>query len=211
MPALSQLRRTGKRPAMAFAARRLNVFRRQNRLLPRQRAVVRFGYGRGGALAAMAEGASELVELMWNHGMRSERLLVYVGEAGFFQSHVATGAAVNHAEVGEPDLLNPSLEMALQRDRIAAVGNHLPIAMLIMTPLAEVVFRGGDRERKQKYQADHAERANTIPEQLPPQRLEFFFHERIKTLATARPRTSPARGKMCRWRSAPPVRIKTTS
>ena len=89
------------------------------------------------------------------------------------------------AEVGQPDLLNASLKMALQRDRIAAVANHLQIAVLIVTPLAEVVFRGSDRKRNQKHQAHHAEGTNAIPKQLLPERFELFFHECIKTLATA--------------------------
>ena len=46
--------------------------------------------------------------------MRAERLHIYVGEAGFFQTDVATCAAVDHAKIGQPDLLNSSLEVALQ-------------------------------------------------------------------------------------------------
>jgi hypothetical protein len=179
MPALIQLRRARERTAMALAARRLDVFRRQNGLLPRQRAVVRFGYGGRGALPTMAHRASELVEPVRNHRMLAEGLRAHIGEAGFFQTNVATRATVDYAEVGQPDLLNTSLEMALERDRIAAVANHLQIAMLVMTPLAEVVFRGGDRERSQKYKTNHAERANAVPKQLVPERLEFFLHERI--------------------------------
>src|ERR1039458_9078451 len=154
MAALSQLRRACDRSSMALAARRLDIFRRENWLLPRQRAVVRFGYSRRSALAAVADRASELIELMGNRGMRPEGLRIHVGEARFFYTNVATGAAVDYAQVGQPDLLNPSLEMALQRVGVAAVADHLQIAVLIMAPLAEVVFRGGDGERKQKHQAD---------------------------------------------------------
>src|ERR1017187_5560533 len=102
---------------MALAAGRLDVFCRQDRLLPCQGAVVSFGHGGRNALSAMAYRASELLELMWNHGMRAEGLHVHVGEAGFFQTNVATRAAVDHAEFGQPDLLDPSLEMPLQGDR----------------------------------------------------------------------------------------------
>ncbi len=110
---------------MALAARRLDVFRRQNRLLPRQRAVVGFGYGGRCSLTAMAHCASELVELMRNCGMRTEGLHVYVVEACFLQTNMAARTSVDRAEVGQPDLLNASLEVALQRDRIAAVADHL--------------------------------------------------------------------------------------
>ena len=58
-------------------------------------------------------------------GMRAEGLHVHVDEAGFFQTNVAARAAVDYAEFGQPDLLDPSLEVALQRDGIAAVANHL--------------------------------------------------------------------------------------
>src|ERR1039458_10023910 len=97
------------------------------------------GYGSCGALTTMTNSASELVNLVRNHGMRPERLRAHVGEAHLFHANVATGAAVDHAEVGQPDLLNPALKMALQRDRITSVADHLQIAVLIMTPLAEVV------------------------------------------------------------------------
>ncbi len=61
---LIQLRRAGQRPAVALAAGRLDVLRRENRLLPGQRAVVRLGDGGGRALSAMADRASELIELV---------------------------------------------------------------------------------------------------------------------------------------------------
>ena len=77
--------------------------------------------------------------------MRAERLRAHIGEAGFFHRNMATRATVHDVQAGQPDLLDPSLEVSLQRDRIAAVADHFLIAMLIMTPLAEVVFRGGDR------------------------------------------------------------------
>ena len=127
-----------------------------------------FGYGSCGALAAMAHRASKLIELVRNHGMRAEGLRAHVGEAGFLQTNVATRAAIDDAEVGQPDLLNLSLEMALECNRIAAVANHLQIAVLIMPPLAEVVFSRSDRQRSQEHKAYHAERANAIPEQCLP-------------------------------------------
>src|SRR5450755_2429204 len=158
----------------------------------------------------MAHGASELVELMRNCGMRAERLHVYVVEARFFQANVATRAAVHHSEIGQPDLLNPSLEMALELDRVAAVAYHLQVSLLIVAPLAEVAFCGSDRERKQKHKADHSERADTVPEQDPPQRFQSFSHQ-LSTLAMARPRPSPVRGKTCQSRSTPQVQPKTRS
>jgi len=143
---LIQLRRAGQRPAVALAARRLNILGGKNRLLPGQRAIVRFAERGGRALSTMADRASELVELVRDHGMRAEWLVGNIGEAGLFQSHVATGAAVDHAEFGQPDLLNAALEVALKRIGIAAVADHPQITVLVVTPLAEEIFRGSDRQ-----------------------------------------------------------------
>jgi len=74
MPALDSVEAPPEAPTMALAARGSMYFAGQNRLLPRQRAVVRFGDGGRGALPAMADRASKLIELMRNHRMRTERL-----------------------------------------------------------------------------------------------------------------------------------------
>ena len=130
-------------------------------------------------------------------------------KAGFLQSDVATRAAVNHAEFGQPDLLNAALKVALQRIGIAAIADHPEIAVLIVTPLAEEILRGSNRQRNQEDEAHDAEGANAVPEQSLPERREFFFHDRRILItsdrhpmnpATARRTTIPARGKMYRWR-----------
>ena len=56
--------------------------------------------------------------------MRTERLNVYIGQTRFFQTNVTTRAAVDHSEIGQPNLLNSSLKMTLQCNRIAAVANQ---------------------------------------------------------------------------------------
>ena len=96
--------------------------------------------------------------------MLAKGLNANVVQARFFQSHVATGAAVGDAEFGQPDLLNAALKMALERDRIAAVADHFLVAVLIVAPFAEMIFGGGDGERNQKHKADYAEGANAISE-----------------------------------------------
>ena len=105
------VRSSGQRTAMALPAGRLDVFGRKNRLLPGERAVVRFGYGSRSALPAMAHGAAELIELVRNHRMSAEGLGSNIGKAGFLQSDVATGAAVDDSKFRQPDLLNPCLEV----------------------------------------------------------------------------------------------------
>ena len=180
---------------------------------------MRFRNRRGRALSAMADRASELIELVRDRGVRAERLGGNIRQAGFFQADVATGAAVDYSEFGEPDLLDAALEVALQRVGVAAIANHPEIAVLIMTPLAEEILRGSNGQRAQENEADDAERAHAVPEQSLPERRKFFFHERRILMtslidifmndismnvcinpATARRRPSPARGKMCRWR-----------
>ncbi len=96
--------------------------------------------------------------------MRAERLVGNIREAGFFQSDVATGAAVDHAEFGQPDLLDAALEVALQRVGVAAVADHPEIAVLVVPPLAEEILGGSDGERREENEADHAERAHAVPE-----------------------------------------------
>ena len=134
---------------------------------------------RGGrTLSAMAHCAAELIELVRDRRMRAIGLVGNVGEAGLFQSDVATGAAVDYAEFGQPDLLNAAVEVALQRVGVAAVADHLEIAVLVVPPLAEKILGGSDRQRAEEDQAHHAKRAHAIAEESLPERRKFFFHER---------------------------------
>src|SRR5580698_7074379 len=112
----------------------------------------------------MADRASELLQLVRDDGMRAIGLIGNIGEARLFQSDVATGAAIDHAEFGQPDLLQAALKMPLQRVGVAAVADHPEITVLVMTPLAEEIFRGSDSQRAQKNQAHDAERAHAVPE-----------------------------------------------
>src|SRR5579864_7113214 len=131
---------------MALSARRLDVLCRKNRLLPSQRAVVRLLDSRCRSLPAMADRASEFVQLMGNHGVSPVRLPRHIGQSGFLQSNVATGATIDHPEFRQPDLLDASLEVPLQRVRFAAVADHPQIAVLIMPPLAEEILRWSNRQ-----------------------------------------------------------------
>src|ERR1035441_3155249 len=231
---LAQLRRAGQRPAVALTARRLDVLGGKSRLLPGQRAVVRLGHRGGRALPAMADRAPELIELVRDHGMRAERLVGNVGKSGFFEPDVATGAAVDNAQFGQPHLLDSAPEVALQSVGIAAVANHTEIAVLGVPPLAEEILGGSNGQRRQEDEADLHGRVCSVPEYPLPERRKLFFHERRILMsilvdivmnvsvfnmsinacissATARRIPSPVRGRMFRSRSAPPVRIKTRS
>ena len=95
---------------MALPAGRLYVPCRQNRLLPGQRAAVGFLDGGRRALSAVTHHAAELVERVRDYRMPAEGLgNVDIGEAGFFQSGVAGGAAIYDSELRKPDLLDASV------------------------------------------------------------------------------------------------------
>ena len=174
--ALIQLRRSRQRPAVALAARRLDVLRRQNRLLPRQRAVMRLRNGGGRTLSAMADHASKLIELMRNHGMRAERLLAHVGEAGLVQSEVAGGAAVDDAEFRQPDLLNAAWKCRCSVTASLRFADQPQVAVLIVAPLAEVILGGRDRQREQQQNRLTTPKARTVsPNNCLPQRRKVFL------------------------------------
>ena len=60
--------------------------------------------------AAMAHGAAELVPCcVRDYRMPAERLCADIGKTGFFQSDVASGAAIYDSELRKPDLLDPAV------------------------------------------------------------------------------------------------------
>ena len=160
---------------MALSAGRLDVPRRQKRLLPGQRAAVGFLDGGGGALSTVTHYASELVGRVRDRRMRAKRLSVDIGKAGFFQSDVASGAAIDNSQLRKPDLLDSIVEVALQRDRIPARPNQRQILFLVVPPLAEVILSRCDGQGYQQEQADHAKSANRVTEQRLPHRRQRIF------------------------------------
>ena len=132
---------------MALPAGRLDIARRQNRLLPGQRAAVRFLDGGGSALPTVTHHAAKLVRGVRDYRVRAERLRADIGKTGFFQSDVAGGAAIDNSELRKPDLLDSVVEVALQRDRVSPGPNQRQIMFLVMPPFTEVVLgrRNGQR------------------------------------------------------------------
>src|SRR5271165_1706302 len=129
---------------MALAAGGLHIARRQDWLLPRQRAAVSFFDGSCSALSAVTHHAAKLVGGVRDHRVLAEGLSADVGETGFFQSDVAGGAAIDDSELRKPDLLNPAVEVALQCDRVSARANQRQVLVLIVPPFAEVILRRCD-------------------------------------------------------------------
>jgi hypothetical protein len=126
--------------------------------------------GCGGALSAMAHYAAEFIQLVGDHRMSAERLHTHVSQAGFLQSDVTGRAAVYHAEIWKPDLLNSALQMALQGNRVAAAPDQTQVLILIMAPLAKMVLSRSNSQRNQQEQADHTKGADGVAEQFPPHR-----------------------------------------
>ena len=110
---------------MTLSARRLDVARRQDGLLPRQRAAVGFLNSSCRTLSAMTHDATELVERVRYCRMLAEWLRADIGQGRFFQAGVAGGAAIHDSELRQPDLLDSVMvvKVALQCDRVASVAN----------------------------------------------------------------------------------------
>ncbi len=155
---------------MALSARGLDVASGKQRLFPGQRAAVGFFDGSRNSLAAVAHHAAELVDVMGNNGMFAEWLHADVGQTGFFQSDVASGAAVHDTEFRMPYLLDAPLKMALQGDGFTSAANHAQVGFLIMPPFTEVMLSRRDGERQQQDHADGTEYVYWIAEQLLPTR-----------------------------------------
>ena len=132
---------------MALPAGRLHIPRRQNWLLPCQRAAVRFFDSGCCALSAVTHGAAELIGCVRDYRMLSERLRADIGKTGFFQSNVAGRAAIDGSELWKPYLLDPRVKMTLQCDRVSARSNQRQILILVVTPFTEVILRRCDGQR----------------------------------------------------------------
>src|ERR1035438_3223691 len=105
---------------MTLPARRLNISRRQDRLLPRQGTAMGFFDSGCLALPTVTHHATILVQRVRDRRMHPERLRADVRQAGFFQSHVAGSAAIDDSKLRKPDLLEAIVlaEMTLQGYRI---------------------------------------------------------------------------------------------
>src|SRR5579871_506397 len=149
---------------MTLSAGRLDVLCGKDGLFPRQRAAMRFFHGGCGALPAMTDSASELIEIVGDHWMLAVGLCGDIGEAGFLESDMTTRATIRYSKIGKPDLLDPALKVPLQRVRLAAIADHAQVAVLIVPPLAEEVFCRSNRHGGQKHHADDAEGAHAVSE-----------------------------------------------
>lgn len=116
----------------------------------------------------MTHYTTELFRGVRDYRMPAEWLCGDIGKTRFLQSHVASGAAINNSKLRKPDLLDPAVEVALQRDRVSPRPNQGQILFLIVAPFTEVILRRCDGQRNQKQQADRAKSSNRMAEQRLP-------------------------------------------
>src|ERR1019366_1081073 len=134
---------------MALPAGRLDVPRRQDRLLPGQRAAMGFLDCGRRALPTVTHHAAELVKRVRDYRMHAERLCADIGKTGFFQSHVAGGAAIYDSELRKPYLLDAVVEVALQCDGVSPAPNQRQIPFLVVAPFTEAILRRRNGQRNQ--------------------------------------------------------------
>jgi hypothetical protein len=97
----------------------------------------------------MAGGTPEFRQGVRNGRMLAEGDRTNVVETGFFQSEMASGAAVGDLLLGKPNLLNAGFEVPLESDSIGASANEVQVLLLITMPLVKMVFRWSDSEQDQ--------------------------------------------------------------
>jgi len=100
--------------------------------------------------------------------MTAERLLRYACQAGFLQAFMACRAAIHGTHFRKPYLLYVRVEMALQRNSVAASVDERKILLLVMTPLTEVVLRRRYCKNDHQQYADYAKCAERIRKKCLP-------------------------------------------
>src|SRR5215472_3554085 len=168
---------------VALSARRLQVLRRQNGLLPRLRNAVCGLYCGCFALAAMTDHASELAEGVRNRRMRSKRLLADASQGHFLEPQVASGAAVGDALLRDPDLMNATLESLVQSSRVGTGSNQLKKLPLILAPRAKEVFCRSDGQRQSQDQAGTGKTPRRISENDLPQLSDLLAEAHVNSLS----------------------------
>src|SRR5271167_325240 len=114
---------------------------------------------------------------MWNDRMLAESDCTHVGQARFFQAQMTRCATVGNLLFGNPDLLDAALEVTFHGNGISTPTNEMQVLVLVMTPLAEVVFRRRNGQQRKQDDARGAEGASAVTEEEPPQRFEGVLHQ----------------------------------
>src|SRR5208337_3609958 len=136
---------------MALPAGRLDIPRRQDRLLPRQRTAVGFLDRCRRPLPTVTHHAPELVKCVRNCRMPAEWLGADIGKTRLLQPNVAGGASIDDSDLRKPYLLDPVVlvKPALQCNRISPARNQRQILFLVVAPFTEVILSGSYREKNQ--------------------------------------------------------------
>ena len=115
--------------------------------------------GGGCSLPVMADDASEFRERVGHRRMGTEGFLAHIRQARLLQGHVAGGAAIDHVLFGNPYLMDATLEPPREASRIRTVVDQLHIKTLVVTPLADEIFGGGNGRDQRQQDAHRGEAA----------------------------------------------------
>ncbi len=101
------------------------------------------------ALSTVTHDATKLVRSVRDYRVGTKRLGADIGETGFFQSDVASGAAIDDSELRKPDLLDSVVEVAPQCDCVSSGPDQRQVLFLIVAPFTEVILSRCDGQRNQ--------------------------------------------------------------
>ena len=135
--AASKLWCLGQVRVVTCAARSLYETGGQHGLLPRQCRFVSLGNFGGRALAAMADSATPVADIMRDLGVRTERLRdSRIRKARLRNSLVACGAAVHHIHSRQPDLVDLGAVVRNQFFCVRAGLRETQVQTLVLLPFA---------------------------------------------------------------------------
>src|SRR5579859_3446516 len=139
---------------MASAAGSLDEFCRENRLFPRERGFMSFGDFGCCALAAVADGAAPIADIVRNWRMRAIRLRYgRAGKAGLHDSLMAGGATIHNVHAGNPDLIDVR---AIVGEKLFGIGARLrvfSVGTFVLLPFAAKILDRRNGEHAKKYKS----------------------------------------------------------
>jgi len=168
---------------------------REDGFFPSQRGCVCFGYFGRWTLAAMANGASPVANIMVNRRVCAKRLWHgSIGQARFGNALMAGGAAVCHVHSRQPHLINVRIVIGKKFFRVRPGLCVLHEPALIMLPLRTKVLKGRNRQHEHANDCGQSEGKPQLLRQLA-----HVFSRHASPRAT--PRTTRGRGRT----SLPPL------
>src|SRR5215472_15468109 len=132
----------------------------------------------------MAKHATELLQVVGDGRMLS-KWLTRSSQQRAVLVYVTTLAAIHHVQPGKPYLANPDLEIEDQRSTLAVTG-QLQKGLLVVAPIAEIIFSRSNRQRDQQDQTHRAKNDELACRRAAAQRTGVVF-----VVHSASPRCDP--------------------